>query len=42
MDADHDDDIVYLLPYAPGTSYRVLQGYGSRFSHTGREASCPC
>lgn len=36
-DADHDDDVLYLLPYASGTSYPVLQGYGSRFSHTGRE-----
>ena len=35
--ADHDDDIVYLLPYEAGKSYRVLQGYGSRFSHTGIE-----
>ena len=37
-DADHDDSVLYLLPYASGTSYPVLQGYGSRFSHTGREA----
>lgn len=37
-DADHDDDVLYRLPYAGGTSYRVIQGYGSRFSHTGREA----
>lgn len=36
-DADHDDDYVYSLPYAPGRSYRVLQGYGSRFSHNGLE-----
>ena len=37
-DAAHDDDHVYALPYARGKSYRVLQGYGSRFSHTGLEA----
>lgn len=37
-DADHDDDVLYRLPYANGTSYRVIQGYGSSFSHTGREA----
>jgi murein DD-endopeptidase MepM/ murein hydrolase activator NlpD len=37
-DADHDDDVLYLLPYAGGHSYRVIQGYGSNFSHTGREA----
>lgn len=37
-DAVHDDDHVYALPYASGKSFRVLQGYGSRFSHTGLEA----
>ncbi len=37
-DAQHDDDYLYALPYASGKSYRVLQGYGSRFSHTGLEA----
>ena len=36
-DAVHDDDHFYSLPYAPGRSYRVLQGFGSRFSHTGLE-----
>ena len=36
-DADHDDDHLYALPYASNRSYPVLQGYGSRFSHTGRE-----
>ncbi len=36
-DAVHDDDHYYSLPYEPGRSYRVLQGYGSRFSHTGLE-----
>ena len=33
----HDDDHVYSLPYASNKSYRVLQGFGSRFSHTGLE-----
>ena len=37
-DAIHDDDHLYSLPYRSGKSYRVLQGYGSRFSHTGLEA----
>jgi len=37
MDAVHDDDHLYSLPYASGKSYRIIQGYGSRFSHTGRE-----
>lgn len=36
-EAVHDDDYLYTLPYAPGKSYHVLQGYGSRFSHTGLE-----
>ena len=36
-DAVHDDDHLYSLPYASGRSYRVIQGYGSRFSHTGLE-----
>lgn len=37
MQAEHDAEQLYLLPYGRGLSYRVLQGYGSRFSHTGRE-----
>ena len=37
-DAVHDDDHLYALPYASGKTYRVLQGYGSKFSHTGLEA----
>lgn len=37
MDATHDEELVYLLPYASGHSYRVLQGFGSPFSHTGTE-----
>lgn len=36
-DAEHDDDHIYSLPYEPGESYRVLQGYNSRFSHKGLE-----
>jgi len=36
-DAVHDDDHLYALPYTPDRSYRVLQGYGSRFSHKGLE-----
>ena len=36
-DANHDDDHLYALPYASGRSYRILQGFGSRFSHTGLE-----
>ena len=35
--ANHDDDYLYAFPYSEGRSYRILQGYGSRFSHRGRE-----
>jgi murein DD-endopeptidase MepM/ murein hydrolase activator NlpD len=37
QNAEHNDDHVYSLPYASGKNFRVLQGYGSRFSHTGLE-----
>ncbi len=37
MNANHDDDHLYAFPYQAGRTYRVLQGYGSRFSHRGRE-----
>jgi len=37
QDAAHDDDHVYLLPYAGGSSYRVLQGFESNWSHRGDE-----
>jgi len=36
-DANHDDDHLYALPYAPGKSFRIMQGFGSRFSHAGIE-----
>ncbi len=36
-DAAHDDDHLYSLPYKSGKSFRVVQGYGSRFSHKGLE-----
>jgi len=29
------DDFVYALPYAPGSTYRVTQGYNGHFSHQG-------
>lgn len=35
--ANHDDDHLYAFPYAKGRAFRILQGYGSRFSHRGRE-----
>ena len=37
IDAVHDDDHIYVFPYAEGQSYRVIQSYGSQFSHTGLE-----
>lgn len=37
MDPNHDDEHVYAFPYEKGLTYRIMQGYGSRFSHTGRE-----
>jgi murein DD-endopeptidase MepM/ murein hydrolase activator NlpD len=36
-DAHHDNDHLYAFPYAPGRSFRIMQGFGSRFSHTGTE-----
>ena len=36
-EAVHDDSHLYSLPYASHESYRMLQGFGSRFSHTGLE-----
>jgi murein DD-endopeptidase MepM/ murein hydrolase activator NlpD len=36
-DAKHDENQLYRLPYETGKSYYVLQGYGSRLSHTGPE-----
>lgn len=37
VDADHDDDYVYRLPYAFGRTYPIIQGYDSRLSHRGAE-----
>lgn len=33
--AQHDDSYVYQLPYAPGSKYKVTQGYNGSFSHQG-------
>jgi len=32
------DTYIYDLPYAEGDSYKVVQGYGGRFSHTNEAA----
>ena len=37
QDAVHDDSYLYALPYAPGTSFKVTQGYHGTFSHTGSD-----
>lgn len=37
IEATHDESVLYQLPYESGKSYYVLQGYGSRLSHTGAE-----
>ena len=33
--ADHDDDHLYLLPFAHGSKHRVTQGYNGAFTHYG-------
>ena len=33
--AEHDKTAVYRLPYRIGTSHRVVQAYGGRFTHQG-------
>ena len=33
--ATHADDLVYELPYGPGSTYKVVQGHHGSFSHTG-------
>ncbi len=39
FDTKPNDDVVYQLPYEEGTSQRIDQGYGGKFSHNskGRE-----
>src|SRR5262245_18021021 len=31
------DHFVYSLPFLPGQKFRVIQGYGGTFSHTGED-----
>ena len=35
--ARHDNSYLYHLPFATGSRFRVLQGFGSNFSHKGHE-----
>lgn len=37
VDADHDDDYLYRLPYADDVSFPIIQGYGAKLSHRGVE-----
>ncbi|MEE8119714.1 MAG: M23 family metallopeptidase [Gammaproteobacteria bacterium] len=37
LNAEHDDSVVYRLPYDSARAYSILQGYGGRFSHEGNE-----
>ncbi|MBF0503371.1 MAG: M23 family metallopeptidase [Candidatus Riflebacteria bacterium] len=37
MNASHDDNYVYTLPYQSGTKHLVGQGYDGKFSHFGNE-----
>ncbi len=37
LNPDHDDQYLYRLPYADAVSFPVLQGFGSKFTHTGPE-----
>jgi len=37
MDARHNDDTRYRLPFKKGESYRVCQGYNGRWSHRGQD-----
>ncbi|HCR85129.1 MAG TPA: hypothetical protein DIV86_00470 [Alphaproteobacteria bacterium] len=36
-DAVHDDSYIYDLPFEYGKSYKLLQSYGGKFSHSGPE-----
>jgi murein DD-endopeptidase MepM/ murein hydrolase activator NlpD len=34
---EHDDSYIYTLPYAPGKTYRVSQGFNGEYSHFGAD-----
>jgi murein DD-endopeptidase MepM/ murein hydrolase activator NlpD len=35
--AEHDDSVLYRLPYTAGQSFKVTQAFNGGFSHTGQE-----
>jgi murein DD-endopeptidase MepM/ murein hydrolase activator NlpD len=37
VDADHDDDYLYRLPYGADSSFPVIQSYSAKLSHRGAE-----
>ncbi|MEM1406084.1 MAG: M23 family metallopeptidase [Bacteroidota bacterium] len=37
-EAEHDDNVVYSLPYNKSETYRLFQGYNGAFSHSGKKA----
>jgi murein DD-endopeptidase MepM/ murein hydrolase activator NlpD len=37
VDADHDDDYLYRLPYGDDVSFPIIQAYGAKLSHRGAE-----
>jgi murein DD-endopeptidase MepM/ murein hydrolase activator NlpD len=37
VDASHDDDYLYRLPYGDGLSFPIIQGYGAKLTHRGVE-----
>jgi murein DD-endopeptidase MepM/ murein hydrolase activator NlpD len=37
LHAEHGDDVLYELPYEPGTSHKVSQGYNGKLTHQGQE-----
>jgi murein DD-endopeptidase MepM/ murein hydrolase activator NlpD len=37
VDADHDDEYLYRLPYADDASFPIIQGYSAKLSHRGPE-----
>ncbi len=38
VDAEHDDSVVYAMPYASGEAFEVIQGFHGTYSHTGEQA----
>lgn len=38
VDADHDDDYLYRLPYGDDVSFPIIQGYSAKLSHRGAES----